>query len=314
MNLRVKDIEELRNVEQRILNYMLLSKEKYNFVKKEIDEEYFTFYLYKNIFHALISFEPFNNNDFYISNEVIISIGELLENKITITKNIVLDVLFSQPSINIKYDIEFLRSYYEIKKKKLEQSLNEIFFIFESDSNYTHLKFNNDVLILVYTTDINNLPFELIGLTFTESSEKATKIIDISENSKLLYDKELFMPGVHMVNGLYFHKNISEFEWFYNLYEWANLYEIDKDIFPRSIFLLKQLEILDLSEYPIFDLPQEFKYLKQLKQLYLNSKYLHKIPSSIYELSNLKQLILSNYSSLENIDNTYKFEIVFNNK
>ena len=35
MNLRVKDIEELRNVEQRILNYMLLSKEKYNFVKKK---------------------------------------------------------------------------------------------------------------------------------------------------------------------------------------------------------------------------------------------------------------------------------------
>jgi Leucine-rich repeat (LRR) protein len=63
--------------------------------------------------------------------------------------------------------------------------------------------------------------------------------------------------------------------------------------FPRSVFKIKTLKILDLSDNPIQMIPDEIVEMDQLEELYLKGCRLSELPDSIGALASLRVLDIS---------------------
>jgi len=75
---------------------------------------------------------------------------------------------------------------------------------------------------------------------------------------------------------------------------WANEHNISKKVLPHSQEQLLSLEVLNLSNIPLQNIPKHIRVLKNLKKLYLANCQLLRLPLEVYSLQNLEILWVQN--------------------
>ena len=78
---------------------------------------------------------------------------------------------------------------------------------------------------------------------------------------------------------------------------------------PSSIADLSSLEVLDISDSPIREIPSWLKALKRLRILNVASTALDEYPKNISKISNLKQLIIRNQNATRTVEWLKKIQI-----
>jgi Leucine-rich repeat (LRR) protein len=100
---------------------------------------------------------------------------------------------------------------------------------------------------------------------------------------------------------------------------WANEYNISKKVLPHSQEQLLSLEVLNVSNMPLQNIPKHIRVLKNLKKLYLANCQLLRLPLEIYSLQNLEILWVQNNhltsisSEIKNLKNLQEFVAYDNN-
>ena len=86
-------------------------------------------------------------------------------------------------------------------------------------------------------------------------------------------------------------KNVADSnneEWMQEIWDWADKFNIEKDVIPRKPKKLIKLEVLEISyNDEISTIPESIGNLKSLVTFALEGSKLKKLPNSIGELSNL---------------------------
>lgn len=98
---------------------------------------------------------------------------------------------------------------------------------------------------------------------------------------------------------------------------WVDLYGCFFTTIPKSMCLLKHLEVINVSANPIEKLPEEIQRLKSLRWLNLGSTLIKEIPSSLANLPKLNWLNLCNNNIKKLPDRLYKIKsltLIINSK
>jgi Leucine-rich repeat (LRR) protein len=310
-------LKTLRDVEQAILNYMLLSPSNYKQIKNSIDSNDFTFYIHEIIFLGLCDIEDKilkNTKDAFslkAIEKIIKSLANALDSEKIVKKESTIKVLSNTPSYDIQKDLNLLLFYSQEKKYSLEnQNCDDsiIKFKFEDLNSYTEATFIHNRLIEVITTNIDFIPDELKD-TAMDTMQFLTKI-DL-ENSDT--NIEFSPPEIEPIGTIIFHvqkeyellnkKKENEKRSIDNLFKWADKYNLDKEVFPRDINKLSKLVELDISRKEILELPKELIRLKNLTYLDASFNKLKSIPDELKELYSLRFLNLEG-NELESIPNS----------
>ncbi len=330
----ITDVITIRDTEQRVLNYMMISLENYNYINEILKDEDFTFLTHTKIFQYL-----FEDNDLlpketvynrFEINELekfIDMFARLLEDKENVKYTSTLKILSKEPSSDIKKDIEFLKQYSFEKAVAFSGFKSDYAVIevaFEDLNSFTSGHFYQNRLCSIFTTNIEDIPEELCDTAI--NTIKFLEQIDLNDS---IY-RASFSPVEIETVGItkfYIEKNYQLLEQkrekkeaaFQKLFDWADKYELDEKTFPRDInkllkmqeleiknknikelpkelILLERLFLLDLSFNKIKTIPKEFKEFKHLKFLKLQSNEIEEVPSELFEIQSLLFLVLKENS------------------
>lgn len=297
-NVSIVNITQLRDTEQSLLSSMLLSFDKYLYIKNELTINDFTFEVHGRIFNTLCKAEKRFNNiqknnqfDLNLLNETLLTITEILDDYGNLEKNYTLKILTSSPSFNLEHDINlihFISEEKELTIKEYKDIYSIMRFNFEDSKNSTTVDFLNNKVISIYTENVFELPLELCE-TVSKTMEEVT-LIDLENEENLL----TFSPEEHEPVGITIFTIKKELsllkikeEKFSKLFSWADKYNIDEDIFPREVEELEKITILDLSNKNIKELPDEIYLLKSLKMLDISFNEITIIPKELFMIRKL---------------------------
>ena len=284
------DVHHLRDIEQSILSYMLMSSTNFIKIKNKLSKNDFTFLIHKRMFKGLtfignmfFSQEHDEDIDFNAKLDVFSRIMHEKENiKIAST----LDILSQAPSIDIERDLEIINAY---SMEKEIASLSEGIVnsaTIETKYGKTWLNFNDGRLISVGTTNIAKLPTEVYD-NFSDMLKVLTQLdLQNGENkaSMIFFGDPENPDGVE---SFYLKKDLLELKWFDDICLWADKYDLDEDTFPRDRYKLQDLLELDISDKGITELPKEIGKLSNLKILLLDNNNIKEFPNELYQLRNL---------------------------
>ncbi|MAD41899.1 MAG: hypothetical protein CL623_05855 [Arcobacter sp.] len=300
------DIKKLRDTEQAVLNYMLLSFEKYKYVKDNLKEGDFTFTVHEYIYNALYSLEKFiikeSNKKFDVKfiNFFIKTVAKLLSDDKVVKKTSILNILSKAPSTDIANDLNLLL-FYSIEKVQAEKNYtdgdNVIHFEFEDLNSFTKATFVEDRLIKVETTNIEHIPDELY-----DTADNTIKFL--TEGNMQDPDmKYSFYPPNKESNGLMkfcIQKDVLKItkrqelkeDSISSLFQWADKYNLDEETFPRDLEKLTNLVELNISNKGIKELPKELILLEKLVVLDAAFNNIKEVPKEFENLRSLCMIIL----------------------
>jgi len=290
------DISHLRDIEQGILNYMLLSNDNFIKVKNELTKNDFTFVIHKIIFKHLCIFEkPFLENNYSNFSSLLRAFAKILEEKYNIKITSILDILSQPPSVYIDRDFEIINAFSMEKEIAIYSNKRVINKgTIETKDGLTWFNFLNGRLISIGTTNISNLPKELHDSFFDTINTLANLDFENGEDEAILfYDDSVTNKEIE---SFYLKKDISALKWFDDICLWADKYNLDEDVFPRNRYKLQDLSKLDISNKNINELPKEIGKLTSLRVLDMSDNNIKHLPDEIYQLKNLFLLSFTNNS------------------
>ena len=316
------DVKKLRDIEQAVLNYMLLSFEKYKYVKDNLKQGDFTYAVHEYIYNALYSLEKFiieeSNKNFdakFISSFISI-VARLLSDDKVVKETSTLNILSKTPSIDIVNDLNLLL-FYSIEKKQAVKKHNEgdsiLHFEIEDLNGFTKGVFVEDRLIKVVTTNIEYIPIELCD-TANSTFDFITKLDMEDPNIK-----QSFSPPNEESNGLmkwFIQKDALEInrrkelkqKRLSKLFQWADKYNLDEETFPRDYEKLIEMSELKISNKNIKELPKELVLLENLVFLDASFNKIKEIPEEF------KDFNLLGFITLESNQLTEIPEVILNKK
>jgi len=127
------DIIKLRNTEQAILNFMLLSMDNFRKIKEELVPKDFTFIVHRIIFISFCNmeehFESISSSNKFNVNELSKSL-EYFSNdvyeKYYVKKASTLNILSKEPSLNIEDDLNCIKFLSEEKKIAIKNQMKKM--------------------------------------------------------------------------------------------------------------------------------------------------------------------------------------------
>lgn len=307
------DITKLRDTEQAVLNYMLLSFDNYKYVKDNLKKGDFTFAVHGFIYNALYSLEKFiieeSNKEFDLDflDFFINLVSKLLSDDKVVKKDSTLNILSKTPSTDIANDLNLLL-FYSIEKhqavKNHADGDNVIHFEFEDLNSFTKATFVEDRLIKVETTNIEHIPDELY-----DTADNTIKFLT-EANMQDPDMKYSFYPPNEESNGLMkfcIQKDVLEItkrkelkeDSISRLFQWADKYNLDEETFPRDLEKLTKLAELDISNKGIKELPKELVLLEKLVVLDAGFNKIKAVPKEFENLRSLCMIILESNEIVE---------------
>ncbi len=284
------DVQNLREIEQGILNYMLLSNANFLDIKLKLSEDDFTFLIHKIIFKYLVVLEEmFLSNDFHgvtdLNSKLDIFAG-ILNEKQNIRIASTLDILSQTPSMYIERDLEIINANSMEKEIALASGKVERSATIETKDGMTWLNFIDDRLISVGTTNIAKLPTEVYN-SFSDTLNSLSYLdLQNEENEATMtfYGDPNNPDGIE---SFHLKKDVIALQWFDDICKWADKYDLDEDTFPRDKYKLQDLLTLNISNKGISELPKEIGYLTNLRMLIVDDNNIKKIPNELYQLKSL---------------------------
>jgi Leucine-rich repeat (LRR) protein len=290
-------IPNLRDVEQRILNYMLFSNTNFVKIKNKLTEDDLTFLIHKIIYKYLLNMqEVFLSENFYALSSLESRL-ELFSKIVSEEENVkmtsILDILSQAPSIYIDRDLEVINANSMEKEIAVHSNQVKRNVTIETKQGFIWADYINDRLISVGTTNIACLPRELEdNFVDTMSSLSYLNFEDGSnEASMILYGDPANPDGIE---SLYLKKDVLELQWFDNICAWADENYLEEDIFPRDREKLEELFELDISKKGISELPKEIGKLSNLRVLIVDNNNIKTFPKELYQLDKLFALSFIN--------------------
>ena len=291
------DMTLLRDTEQSILNYMLMSNSNFIKIKNRLSKDDFTFLIHKVIYaHMIILEEMFLKDNFNGVNDLGIKLeifADILQKNQNVKTTSTLDILSQTPSMNIESDLEKININAMEKDTALYSRGIRRNVTIETKYGLTWCDYIDDRLISVGTTNIAYLPTELrdnVGDTLGSLSSLNLKNGDNEASITFYGDPD----NPDAIESFYLKKDVLELKWFENICQWADKYNLDEDVFPRDRFILEDLIELDISNKEINELPKEIGKLSNLKILTLNDNNIKEFPKELYMLKNLVLLSFLN--------------------
>ena len=291
------DVHDLRDVEQGILNYMLLSNSNFIEIKDKLLEDDFTFLIHKVIFKYLVILDKIFLSDSYhgvtdLNTKIEIFADVLSENE-NVKVISILDILSQTPSTYIERDLEIINANSMEKEIVLNNNGIKRNVTIEDKNGKVWLDYIDDRLIGIGTTNIAKLPEEMYTDFSTLIGSFSNLDLQNGENeaSMTFYGNPNNPDGIESV---YLKKDISELKWFNNICEWADKYNLDEDIFPRDKDQLQNLFELDISDKGLNELPKEIGKLTNLRILMIDNNNIKEFPNELYQLKNLSVLSFIN--------------------
>ena len=307
-------ITAIRDVEQRVLNYMLLSASNFNAIATQLEENYFLFTIHRRIFRLLVSDKDlfFQDNAFTKSIDFFASfVWAYARVKEDTTK----EILSQKTSTDIKNDLEIMQTLHAQREKSLSKENNIVTVVAEDNNSYAKSYFINDLVIEIETRGIMHLPQ---GLFYYFKD-----VLDyLSEKDLEAEDIEVIMStdeATGEIESIYIKKNLSELSWVENLCKWADKYGLDEKIFPQTRQKLEDLEELDITNRGIEELPKEIHKLQSLKVLHLCNNNIKILPNELFGMQTLTDFCLHNNQitviseKIGNLVNLIQFSISNNN-
>ena len=291
INENILDLNILREIEQRILNYMLLSKENFFKIEERVNENDFIFDMHKLVYRNILLMKTeassgilFKKLDFHL----LIS-AYMFERFHNLDKSLFQDIMSQPPSSDIESDLELLNSIVMEREIALHNNKIQIFGEIETQEKMTKIIYINGILVGIDTMDVMKLPSELY-YHFEDVLQEISKMNSEDENYRVLMafsedDEEKDIQAFHILKGVEEH-----IEWFENICKWADSYQLDEKIFPRDRCRLQDLLTLNLTGQNIYELPKEIIELKSLHTLFVNNNHLNTIIDEVYQLKNLSTL------------------------
>lgn len=311
----ITDVITLRNTEQRILNYMLLSLEKYNYVNSILKDDDFTFLAHEKIFQYLFKDNKhlpketkLGRFDIKGLEEFIVLLARVLKKEENIRYSSTINILSKEPSLDIKKDLDLINHYSfekDIALNKFKDDNAVIEVMHENLNSFTKAYYIHNRLCSVITSNIEKVPLSLCDtamntINFLETIDLNNSIYKVSFSP---YDVEpIGITTFHIKENysLLEERDNKEQESFKNLFEWAEKYKLEESIFPREIEKLLELKELNISNKQIEKLPKELVLLKNIYLLDLSFNKLKTLPKEFKEFTNLKLLNLE-ANEFENI-------------
>ena len=287
------DIHNLRDVEQSILNYMLLSKVNFLDIKNKLSEDDFTFIIHKVIFKNIVLLEEiFLSDNFHGATDINLKLNifaDILEEKQNVKRVSTLDILSQPPSIYIDKDLEIINVNSMEKEVALTSRGLESRATIESKDGTTWLDFVDDRLVSIKTTNIAKLPVEVHDtLTDTMQSLGALDLKNgDNEASMTVYGDPDNPNGIE---SFYLKKDVQKLKWFDDICKWADKYQLNEDVFPRNREELQEQYLLDVSNKGITELPKEIIHLSKLIMLVIDNNNIKELPVELYQMKNLRLL------------------------
>ena len=287
------DIHNLKDIEQSILNYMLLSNINFIEIKSELSENDFTFLIHKVIYKYLLILEDMFLADsfhgIYNLESLLKVFSEVINEKENVKITSILDILSQPPSMYIKRDLEIINANSMEKEIAISSNAIERKGTIETKDGLTWFHFINDRLISVGTTNVAQLPTELHD-NFRDTFAELSKLdLQNGENeaSMTFYGDANNPDGIE---SFYLKKDVPALKWFDDICLWADKYDLDEDVFPRDRNLLQDLCELDISKKGISELPQEIGKLTNLRILIMDDNNIKVFPDELYQLKRLWML------------------------
>ena len=280
-------ITAIRDVEQRVLNYMLLSASNFNEIKTQLEKNYFLFTIHRRIFKQLVNHKDclLKDNDFSIDS-INIKVSEFAfpvwffeRIRVDATK----EILSQKASTDIKNDLEIIQTLYAQRTKSLSKENNIVTVIAEDKNSYAKSYFMNDIVIEIETRGIMHLPQGLFYyfkdvLNYLSEKDLESEDIEVTMSTDTDTDE---------IESIHIRKNLSDLSWVKNLCSWADKYGLDEDKFPRTRQELEDLEELMLNYRGIEELPKEIHKLQNLKVLYLCNNNIKTLPDELFRMQTL---------------------------
>ena len=290
-------VTQLRDLEQRVLNYMILSASNFKEIATLMQEDDFVFTVHKRIYVQLIRYKDYflKGCDFFIAS-LTLKIDDSTYLSLFfdgLRRSSVKEILSQQASMDIKNDIGILKMLYEQRVQILEKKDKSpvVTVLIEDKNSYTTIYFIEGIAIEIETRGLMNISDKLLFLysellldylsSINFETEGIVATIDIDEETDAIVSMHL-------------KKDIAELQWIDNLCSWADQHNLDEKIFPRTRAGLEELKSLRLSNLSIDALPNDISKLQNLESLYLCDNNLKTIPKWISKLQNLKVLHISN--------------------
>lgn len=282
-------ISDLRDTEQGVLNYMLLSNANFIKIRSKLSENDFTFLIHKVIFNQLVILENWffsDENELTDLNIMLDVFANILHEKQNVKVASTLDILSQTPSMYIERDLEIINT--NSMEKEIVIHSNEVqrSGTIETKDGLTWFSFISDRLISVGTTNIAQLPTELhdnFRDTFNSLSHLDLQNAE-NEASMTFYGDPENPDGIE---SFYLKKDVAALKWFDDICLWADKYDLDEETFPRDRYKLQNLFKLDISDKGINELPKEIGNLTDLRVLIVDNNNIKELPSEIYQLKRL---------------------------
>ena len=284
------DVHNLRDTEQGILNYMLLSNTNFLEIKDKLIEDDFTFLIHKLIFkHLVVLEEMFLTDDFKGVKDLNTKLeifADILNERENVKIASTLDILSQTPSMYIKSDLEIINANSMEKEIAMVSGNIANSVTIDTKDGTTWLNFMDGRLISVGTTNIAKLPAEVYDNFGAMLNSLSTLDLQNGENeaSMIFYGDPENPDGIE---SFYLKKDVAELKWFDDICQWADKYDLDEDIFPRNRKKLKDLFKLDISNKGIAELPKDIGKLSNLRILFLDNNNIKELPDEIYQLKSL---------------------------
>jgi Leucine-rich repeat (LRR) protein len=284
----------LRDIEQNILNYMLLSSTNFSQIKNKLSEDDFTFIVHKFIFIQILSLEEMLLSDNFYgvtdANELLKMFSEVLHESENAKIASTLNILSQPPSMNIDRDLEIINAISMEKEIAKNSCIIQRSGTIETIHGLTSFDFINETLMSVRTTNIFELPPELHN-NFRDTFE-AMELEDGKNEITIEFYENNRHPDY--IESFYFKKDVNALRWFDNVCDWADKYKLSEDVFPRDKEALQNLNELDISNKGINELPKEIGALVNMTSLKINDNNIEELPHEIGKLTNLSILSMNN--------------------
>ena len=299
------DLCDLRDVEQGILNYMLLSNDNFFYIKDKLLRDDFIFLVYGTIFKYLIRCEDIftsekymqdNSSDYYelldmCDNSLtemefkIYTFAEILHKEMEIDTEFVEYTLSQSASVDIKKDFEILNAVSSQRNISSKSKYMGRFLTIETEGSITKVTYIDDRIVKLVSTDVKNLPTKLYS-SFNDTMNTLLALDYESGDNNISLEFYKGEENIDNISIAYIKKDLLKLEWFDNICHWANKHEIDKRTFSRERFALKKTIMFHLSNLGIKELPKEMEELSVVV-LDLGDNHFTIFPDVIYKFKKL---------------------------
>ena len=279
----MKNLSDLRNIEQAVLSYLRLTNDNFKTIKEQLTEDCFIFLTHREIF-GLISEQ--DTNKLFHSDKQLNIFANTMDKYSVVNKDAVINALSQAPSIDIKKDIKTLYQEFLKRKVALRSAAMKKRGSIETKHGLVWFEFVDDRLILVESTDISNLPIELHD-NFHDTLHAISSLDLKSDDNELKVTFYGDNKNPEGIESFHLKKNKIELQWLEVLYKWADKNDLDQTVFPRNRYKLQNMTELDLSEQGLTELPKEIGKLDKLDTLVFNNNEIKELPNEIYQLKNL---------------------------